>query len=216
MDEVERWAPPGWPADPGLWAEARAAYASAGRHYHTWAHVADVARWFGIVAAEGPGWRSPVDVFCAVLAHDAVYDVTRADNEAASAELARRWCHERLGRDPEAAVRMVLATAGHGAPPPSGDADLLSFLDCDLAILGAAPDGYDRYAAGVEAEYTAFLPVELYRAGRKRFLERMVAQEHLFHTPFFRARLGDAARANLRRELARRDQAESPPSTAKT
>jgi predicted metal-dependent HD superfamily phosphohydrolase len=201
LDTLRACAPPGWP--PSLWPVVEAAYASPGRHYHTLVHVAHVAEWHRRVA-EGPGWKDARASFLAVLAHDAVYDVVQPDNEARSAELCRRWAAEHVpGLDPGPAERMVLATAGHAGPPPAGDDDLLHFLDCDLAILGAEPAVYDAYAAGVTAEYEAVFPRDLFQAGRARFLTELLGKAHLFHTPYFRARLDEAARANVARERAR-------------
>jgi predicted metal-dependent HD superfamily phosphohydrolase len=196
MDRIAARAPPGLDPPPALWDEVAAAYASPGRHYHTLAHVAEVADRYAEVSA-GPGWLDPIDVFVAILAHDAVYDPARFDNEQRSAELCRRWCETLLGRDPAKAERLVLATAGHGERPTADDPDLLHFLDCDLAILGADPEAYDAYEKGVAAEYGAVVPPELFREGRRRFLERMVAQPEIFHTRFFRERLEPQARANL-------------------
>ena len=74
------------------------------------------------------------------------------------------------------------------------------FLDCDMAVLGAAPAAYDAYERGVAQEYAA-LPPELYAAGRRRFLEGLLAREHLFLSERFRLRYEHAARENLRRAL---------------
>jgi predicted metal-dependent HD superfamily phosphohydrolase len=191
-------APPGFVPTDRLWEEVARAYATPGRHYHALRHVAEVSSRFHEVGT----WRDPVDVFVAVLAHDAVYDVSRLDNEERSAVLGRRWFEELVGRDGAKVERLVRATAGHGGPPPEDDPDLLAFLDCDLAILGAAPADYDAYARGVEAEYTAVIPADAFRAGRRRFLERMLAAPRIFHTDRFEDQLGAAARANLARELA--------------
>jgi predicted metal-dependent HD superfamily phosphohydrolase len=180
------------------------AYASSDRHYHTLEHVAEVAQQFAAVAApDAPGWSDPGAVFAAVLAHDAVYDPARRDNEARSAELGRAWCASFLPAvDAERCVALVLATAHHGRPVDGDDLDLALFLDCDLAILGAPPARYDRYEADVVREYAAVYPEAQVRAGRRAFLAAMSARERVFHTDWFEARLGPAARANLQRALA--------------
>lgn len=199
-DALAARAPRGFPWDEALRADLIAAYGAPGRHYHTLAHVEQVAESFQAVA-EGPGWRDPLQVYLAVLAHDAVYDPARTDNEARSADLARAWA-ARLGLPADGAAALILATANHAAAR-SDDPDLGAFLDCDLSILGADPDRYDAYARGVEAEYTAVVPQAAYRAGRARFLEQMLASASLFHTPFFRERHEERARINLARERSR-------------
>lgn len=194
-------APAGLVLPDPLLDEVATAYGSPGRHYHTLEHVAEVATWFAAVSA-GPGWREAGEVYAAVLSHDAVYDVGRPDNEARSAELGRAWCRAHLDLDGQRCAELVLATARHGAETPGGDPDLALFLDCDLAVLGAPAARYDRYEAQIAREYGAMYPEAAYRAGRLRFLEAMSARARIFHTDWFEARLGGAARANLDRAIA--------------
>src|ERR1044071_4041087 len=63
-------------------------YAEPHRAYHTAEHIAEVLRWFDW-AAERTGWHDPVDVYLAIVFHDAIYDPLAVDNEARSAALAR-------------------------------------------------------------------------------------------------------------------------------
>ena len=204
LAQIAACAPAGLRWTDALAAEVSRAYSSAGRHYHTIDHVAEVAQRFAEVASEGPGWRDPLSVFAAVLAHDAVYDAARSDNEALSAELGRAWCRELLGIDGERCAQLVLATAHHAGPPSDReeDLDLALFLDCDLAILGADPARYDAYERDVAREYSAVWPEPLYRAGRARFLASMLERPTPFHTAWSTARWGAAARSNLERALA--------------
>jgi predicted metal-dependent HD superfamily phosphohydrolase len=196
--------PPGFDAPPSLWEEVRTGWTSPGRHYHTLQHLGETLAQYREVQ-QGPGWRQPREVFLALLAHDLVYDVTRQDNEAQSAMWGARWA-ERLGLQPERVAALVNATASHGgaqmSPQATQDTDLLLFLDCDLAVLGASPARYAEYARGVAAEYAPLYPEPLFRAGRLRFVQSMLAQPQVFHTQFFRDRLEAAARANLQTELS--------------
>jgi predicted metal-dependent HD superfamily phosphohydrolase len=77
-----------------LWQEVRALYAEPPRHYHTFAHVVQVAETSRGVSH----WRHPKEVFVAIVFHDAIYEVTRSDNEVRSAEVARN-------RDPQLEAR---------------------------------------------------------------------------------------------------------------
>jgi predicted metal-dependent HD superfamily phosphohydrolase len=192
--------PPGFVAPASFWEEVQTGWTSEGRHYHTLQHLAEtLARYHEV--QQGPGWRQPLEVYLALLAHDLVYDVKRKDNEARSAQWGARWA-EQLGLDAARVAALVEATASHGAAPPVQDTDLLLFLDCDLSILGAPPERYLAYTRGVMAEYAPLYPEPLFRAGRMQFVKSMLDHEHVFHTAFFRERLEAAARANLQRELA--------------
>jgi predicted metal-dependent HD superfamily phosphohydrolase len=190
---------------PGLWSEVRAAYASPGRVYHTLEHVHEMAARFAEVARD-VGWQRPREVGLALLFHDAVYVAGMPDNEANSAELARaaiaRWLPG-AGIDEARVDRLIRLTARHGALAPGDvDEEAALFLDCDLAILGGDAARFDAYDAAVAAEL-AGLPPDWYRAGRRRFLLRLLAAPRIFLSPYFHQRLDEAARANLTRALAR-------------
>jgi predicted metal-dependent HD superfamily phosphohydrolase len=97
------------------------AYATPPRQYHGIGHVAEVLRHYGQVDA-GPGWAKPVEVWLAVLYHDAVYHPGRRDNEARSAAMAvdhiGRWLPDR-GVDSARVARLIELTARHGRSPPA-------------------------------------------------------------------------------------------------
>ena len=175
------------------------AYEEPHRHYHTLEHVGEVLRVAGRLAATSPG-----AVALAAWFHDAVYDPTRRDNEERSAELAARELTA-LNVDAatvDAVATLVRATAhlGDGAAPE--DADARALLDADLAILGAAPVRYERYARDIRREY-AHVSDGDYARGRVAVLERFLARPWLY----FDARMvleGDGpARANLAAERDR-------------
>jgi len=184
------------------WEALRLAYATPERHYHTLGHVlATLVHAAPFLAA---GRMGPAAAH-ALLWHDAVYDVSRHDNEAESARLARPWA-ARLGLDPGRVSALVEATAKHGALSPDEldelDEETALLLDCDLAVLAAPAPVYDRYEAGVRAEYLRIVPAELYEAGRRAFLEGLAARPRLFLSDELHAAWHDAAVANLRRALA--------------
>ena len=188
-----------------FWEELRGLYATPPRRYHTFAHVQEVLAWYDKVAA-GPGWQRPDEVLLAVLFHDAVYRCGAADNEAESARAARaaiaRWLP---ALDADRVAALILMTARHGQVAPGevdGDADAAHFLDCDMAILGAAPDDYRRYARLIAEEWAPVLPAESFRAGRRAFLERLLASPRIYLTEMFSRRLEAAARANITDEIA--------------
>jgi predicted metal-dependent HD superfamily phosphohydrolase len=182
-----------------------AAYQSPGRAYHDLAHVREVVRWFH-ETARAIAWDHPREVFVALLFHDAIYRPGAADNEEQSAHLAREIVGKWLSGstiDLDRVERLIRLTARHGTlVPDEVDLETARFLDCDMAILGSAPDAYDRYEAGIASEYSA-IPPELFREGRRRFLERLITAPRIFLSDHFHALLDGAARANLRRAVER-------------
>jgi predicted metal-dependent HD superfamily phosphohydrolase len=171
------------------------AYAEPHRAYHTAAHIAEVLRWFDVVADE-VGWQHPADVYVAILFHDAIYDPLAKDNEARSADLARE-----LAAATDKSCELIRLTARHGRID-TADHDAAHFLDSDTAILGAAAAEFDAYDAAIAHEYSV-IPAEAYRAGRRAFLTSLAARPRIFLSDFFHARLDAAARANLARAVAR-------------
>jgi predicted metal-dependent HD superfamily phosphohydrolase len=197
--EGDSWGLPG-----GLRAEVWAAYGEAHRAYHGVGHLEAVLARHAEVA-RAVGWERPREALLALLFHDVVYVPGEGDNEARSAEVARaslaRWWPD-AGVDVEEVARLVLLTARHGRLARADvTRDEALLLDCDLASLGGTAEEYDAYEAGVAREYAA-LPPEVYRAGRRRFLEGLLQKERLFLSDFFHARCEAAARAHLRRVLA--------------
>jgi predicted metal-dependent HD superfamily phosphohydrolase len=69
-----------------------------------------------------------------------------------------------------------------------------------MAILGAAPYRYDAYEKGIAEEYSA-LPAEVFAAGRRAFLGRLIEGDRLFLSGSFHQLLDGPARNNLQRAL---------------
>lgn len=133
----------------------------------------------------------------AVWFHDAVYDPTRADNEAQSARLAQESL-ERVGAEPsliQKVTQIILATQNHLAD----DHDTALFLDADLSILGAEPKIYRAYARAIRQEY-AWVPEALFQERRARVLQKFLSRERIYQTEAF-AHLEQPARQNLAQEL---------------
>lgn len=187
----------------------RHAYASPPRAYHHFGHVEDVLAHYRAVA-DGPGWGQPREIGLAVLYHDAIYVPGRSDNEAESARLAgehiARWLPQ-AGIDSLRVSELILLTARHGTLNAAdfGDTgaadDTRRFLDCDMAILGAAPDAFAAYDAAIAEEYRA-VPRWLYRIKRRRFFRKLLASERIYLSEFFRDRFEAQARRNLQAALA--------------
>ncbi|MUN39725.1 HD domain-containing protein [Actinomadura litoris] len=197
MDLVERWVALAGPHTRHIGAELDARYGEPHRRYHTRAHLAAVLDLVDELAGHA---ADPDAVRLAAWFHDAVYDPERADNEDRSARLAARMLADTdlAPGTLDRVVRLVELTATHA--PDGGDRDGQVLCDADLAILGADPERYAAYAASVREEY-AFVPEDLYRAGRAQILTGLLALPALFHTPPARERFEDRARLNVRTEL---------------
>ncbi len=191
-----------------LEARLRVAYASPPRAYHNCTHVEEVLAYFHSV----PHWDDPVAVAVAILFHDAIYQAGRTDNEAESARLMREALHETplatrcdLGR----AEALILLTARHGnLGTETFDHDTAHFLDCDMAILGAPAERYRLYEQQIATEYAA-VPAQLYRAGRARFINKLLASPRIYLSDTFHEKLEQRARENLSAALS------SPPAPGK-
>ena len=137
--------------------------------------------------AEHPG-----EVALAVWFHDAVYDTSRHDNEAVSADWAARVL-ARTGAVVEVVerVRALIMATRHSQAPATPDERLL--VDIDLAILGAAPARFDEYGFVAEA---------LFREKRGEILRGFLERPALFATPALSDRFEAAARQNLAQAIA--------------
>jgi predicted metal-dependent HD superfamily phosphohydrolase len=197
MDLVERWTALAGPQTRHIGTELDKRYGEPHRRYHTREHLTAVLDLVDELAADA---ADPGAVRLAAWFHDAVYDPERADNEERSARLAARMLAdtdlpaETVGE----VVRLVELTVTH-APEP-GDRNGQVLCDADLAVLGADPDRYAAYAAAVREEY-AFVPEDLFRAGRAEVLNSLLALPRLFHTDTARERYEQQARRNIETEL---------------
>ncbi|MFZ5475647.1 MAG: N-methyl-D-aspartate receptor NMDAR2C subunit [Myxococcota bacterium] len=179
------------------WELLASAWTQPWRHYHTLAHLAHCLR--ELDGAEGLA-GDPDAVEAALFFHDVVYRPERVDNETASADLAQQVLANAGLPALAAKVWALVLSTRHDATPEDDDARLLN--DVDLAILGASPARFDRYERDVRAEY-AFVPEDLWRAGRGRILHGFLARPRIYSTDRFAARYEAAARANLTRALER-------------
>jgi predicted metal-dependent HD superfamily phosphohydrolase len=171
-------------------ADLVARYAEPHRRYHTLAHVEAI---LPLVRGTGAG--------LAAWFHDAIYDTTRHDNEARSAELATGALRE-LRFDDEtivAVAQMIAATARHD--PAGLDEDGLRFLDADLSILGSGSVRYDEYSRQIREEYS-WVPEAVYRTERAKVLAHFAERPAIYFTSGLRERFEANARANLEREIA--------------
>lgn len=191
------WAQAGVSPDSGLFRKLIAAWSEPHRHYHTLQHLRECLANFETLRHLP---KHPVEVGFAIWFHDAIYDVTRHDNEAHSAAWAKSEILK-AGLAEETAERvagLIMATR-HNATPVGIDATVL--VDIDLWILGAPPERFDEYERQVREEY-GHLPDAVFRQGRLAILQQFLARPALFGTPEFLGAHEQQARANLTRSIA--------------
>jgi predicted metal-dependent HD superfamily phosphohydrolase len=178
------------------WSALIAAWSEPHRRYHGLAHLAAV---LGLVARLDASAADPAAVRLAAWYHDAVYEPTRTDNEAVSAQRARAGLRGLVPDDRiDEVERLVLLTAGHDPEP--GDANGAVLCDADLAVLAGPPDAYAAYASAVRTEY-GHLSDEVFTAGRIAVLEQLLALPALYRLPAVAREWTPRARANLTAEL---------------
>lgn len=184
--------------DFGLGQGLISAYSEPHRRYHGLGHLRFL---FGEAERLANMLAEPDLVHFAIWFHDAIYDPAAKDNEARSAEWACAGL-ARMGANAELISRidrLIRQTSNHAEGVAEPDAAL--FLDMDLAILGAPPSIYDRYAVDTRTEY-GFVPDALWQAGRGAFLRQVLARPRIFRTDVYEATLASVARTNMARELA--------------
>jgi predicted metal-dependent HD superfamily phosphohydrolase len=174
-----------------LAAELAAAYGEPHRAYHNLTHIAEVLHWYDAIA-DDLTWQQPAEIYAAILFHDAIYVSGAKDNEARSADWAKRSA---LPVDTSRVAALILLTARHGHLD-SADRDASLFLDSDMAILGSPPSAFAAYDAAIAREYS-HLPADAYAAGRKQFLTTLLAKPRIYLTDYFHNRLDAQARVNL-------------------
>ena len=181
-----------------------AAWAEPARRYHNLDHLRDCLAELDRSPAEGID-RDRVEA--ALWFHDAIYDPRAADNEARSAEWARRALAE-LGIPPAVGddVSRLVRLTDHAGPAPDAASRLL--CDIDLAVLGREPEAFDAYDRHIREEY-AWVSEPAFRAARAAVLAGLLSRSPLYQTEHFRGRYETAARRNLSRALERLGQGQT-------
>ncbi|MFO1394024.1 MAG: TIR domain-containing protein [Steroidobacteraceae bacterium] len=178
-----------------LTAALRARYREPVRRYHTLDHIRHCLRHVDVAAALVPDADT---LRLAVWFHDAVYEPASPANEARSADYARAMLAPHL---PSArlddVVRLVLVTR-YGETPRRDDEAWM--VDVDYSSFGLPWEEFLRDSRAVREERPD-LDEEDFAVQQSRFLEELLAREHLYCTLHFRERCEARARENIRRYL---------------
>jgi predicted metal-dependent HD superfamily phosphohydrolase len=183
-----------------LWEEILYRYSEQHRHYHNLTHLGFL---FTLCDKYLDKIENPAVVGFAIIYHDIVYDTYRSDNEALSADIAEAHLtqlniNQKLLKNIK---EFIIASKDHViAEGASLKEDLAIFLDFDMAILGSEEEYYKLYSDNIRQEYAKY-PDDLYKPGRKLALQKMLAVDHIFHSPIFKEDLETAARENIQKEI---------------
>jgi predicted metal-dependent HD superfamily phosphohydrolase len=203
MELLERWRSV-WRqlgashADETLFRKLVDGYSEPHRRYHTTRHLEECFAHLDDVRSFA---ERANEVELALWFHDAIYDTSREDNEARSAEWARvSVLLAGLSLEQaERVARLVMSTT-HDAVAVGTDAQLL--VDIDLGILGADAARFDEYEVQIRQEYS-WVPKSFYRKGRRKLLQEFLNRERIYNTEFFYEKYETRARENLARSLSR-------------
>lgn len=178
------------------WQEIESAYTAQGRFYHNLEHLAFM---LALAKRYEKQLQNPAAVAFAIFYHDLVYEPSRTDNEARSAEIAsRRLSKLNVPAPIISFVEKAIAATKTHQTTSSSDSNFL--LDFDLAILGADPQTYSQYAQNIRQEYGIY-PDEQYKPGRRKVIQHFLAQPAIYKTPLFQTLLEARAHLNLQAEL---------------
>ena len=188
-------------------------YEQPHRKYHTSVHLSEMLTALKTLYKRHHT-ATPRAVLLAAWFHDAVYEANPGDDEAASADLARTALTplastgSLTNREVTAIARLIELTASHQLADgieeyTSGAltrADAAFFLDADLAILAADSPRYNRYVAGVRAEYAHYAP-DAFTRGRAAILQGFLNRTAIYASDTAHLLWDAPARLNLRTEL---------------
>jgi len=196
---LKTWQRLGIGAPEGVFATLNARYSESHRKYHTLQHLAECFALFDSVATV-PKNESAVEL--AIWFHDVVYDTSAADNEPASAILAKQTLSA-AGLPLllcEQVSNLILATRHDSVGDSTIEERVL--LDVDLSILGAAPSRFSEFETQIRTEY-CWVSESEFRAGRAAILKRFLARPFIYRLPQIRTKLEIRARRNLMDAIAR-------------
>jgi len=177
-----------------LWDEIMVAHTTSSRYYHTLTHLENLYKELVSIKNVIEDWES---IIFAIVYHDFVYDISSADNEAQSAEIAINRLQEinYPASKTERCKAHILATKTHKT---AADNDTNLFTDADLSILGTDWENYKEYALNIAKEY-ARMP--MFKLGRKGVMLNFLKMSRLFKTEYFHDKYEAQARNNIQREI---------------
>ena len=170
-------------------------YNNPNSHYHTLTHVSTLLQ---LIDEENVSIENRITLILAAFYHDAIYNATSSKNEEESAKILRTDFNK-INIESEIidlAIQFILDTKTHQSTHSLSQL----FLDMDLSILGVESEAYLAYTKQVRKEFKCF-PDLIYRIGRKKFIQKTLAQPFIFYNDNFRNKLEKKVIENLTNEL---------------
>lgn len=178
----------------------RGAHRTPPRAYHNLDHVSACLTELDAVRHLAD---EPDAIEVALWFHDSVYNSRYAENEEASAIMAKGWLDDSCApADLGMTVAELIFKTKHDPADPPETRDQQIIVDVDLAILGQAPDVFAAYEDRIREEYD-WVAWEIYRVKRPEILSRFLQRERIYFTEEFCDRYEAAARSNLHRSIER-------------
>lgn len=178
-----------------MFKEIESLYAEPHRRYHTARHIEACLGLFDLAA---PRMEQPDEVEIALWFHDVIYELCAADNERRSADLfierAGDGVDETFRRRVEA---LIMVTVTHENPQ---GVDQAYMIDIDLSSFGQSWEGFLRDSKAVREELPHVADDD-FKAKHRPFLEKLLARDPLYKTPFMQELRGEQAQRNIRRYL---------------
>jgi predicted metal-dependent HD superfamily phosphohydrolase len=179
-------------------------------HYHTPIHVLSMFQFHKKILDEGAGdtYDLTPSEQLAIWFHDSVYvpGAGEGENEHNSVLFMNAMMQPFI-KDKDILARageLIGETAYHMTNMEEAQGDDIAWaviLDLDLCTFSFEYEDFSQISDLVGKEYDGIYTEEEYKAGRKKFLESMLAKGFIYRTPFFRQRFEEKAKENLTKAI---------------
>ncbi|MCG2611605.1 hypothetical protein LZZ90_08805 [Flavobacterium sp. SM15] len=176
------------------WTELEKAYSHKSRQYHNLTHLKEMIICFEEYRNQ---LQCPDEVLYAIFYHDYVYNSSRKDNEAKSAELAVSLLPEHSTVNKDRIYKLIMVTKDHLCHDNEDEKWLIDF---DLKILSKEWEDYMIYYKQIRKEYSIY-PDFMYNPGRKKALQHFLENKNIYQTETFKNLYEQQAIANIQREI---------------
>ncbi len=175
------------------------AYAEKQRAYHTARHINECLHKLDWAMSQQE-FEGHAAVAAALWYHDAVYEPTRHDNEAKSADWAIRFL-QGAGVNQECCslVHSLIMETSHGDSPEGETHQLM--VDIDLSILGSSPERFAKFEQEIRQEYS-WVPLPVYQQRRTELLRFFLAKPRIYCLDIFHDSQEVQARHNIWQAIA--------------
>jgi predicted metal-dependent HD superfamily phosphohydrolase len=173
------------------------AYSAKYRLYHTLEHIYNI-----LVVIETLEHKTNKNAAIQLAAwfHDVIYKTQAQDNEEKSVEYAKKLLQSwGISNNFINTVSCLILDTKH-CRSDFDDIESQILLDADLAILGANPEEYHKYARSIRQEYFWVSDAD-YIAGRTKVLEKFLQRDRIYLTEEIFNSLELSARNNIKAEI---------------